>query len=86
MINELEYGWGSARLIRRRRAEISILNNLPVLSLAAPLLAGRLLGAHRVIWLQDVQSGLVAGVTGKQGAVAASLDGWRGSSSGGPTP
>lgn len=75
VINELEYGWGSARLIRRHRADVSILNNLPVLSLAAPHLVGRLLGAHRVVWLQDVQSGLVAGVTGKQGAVAR-IAGW----------
>jgi colanic acid biosynthesis glycosyl transferase WcaI len=67
VVAELEYGWGSARLIRRRQADVVILNNLPLLSLAAPLLVGRMRGAHRVIWLQDVQSGLVAGVTGKQG-------------------
>ena len=70
VINELEYGWGSARVLRRRRAEVSILNNLPLLSLAAPLLVGRLIGAHRIVWLQDVQSGLVAGISGNQGTAA----------------
>ena len=64
VVNELEYGWGSARLLWRKRAEVSILNNQPLLSLALPLAIGKLTGAHRIIWLQDVQSGLVAGVTG----------------------
>ena len=49
---------------------MAILNNLPLLSLLAPLLVGRLMGARRIIWLQDVQSGLVAGVTGKVGVTA----------------
>jgi glycosyltransferase involved in cell wall biosynthesis len=44
---------------------VSILNNVPLLSLGQPLLTARLRGAHRVIWLQDVQSGLVAGVAGQ---------------------
>jgi glycosyltransferase involved in cell wall biosynthesis len=75
IISELEYGWGSAKLIRRHRAELSILNNLPLLSLAAPLLVARLTRAHRVVWLQDVQSGLVAGVAG-EGRVVARVAGW----------
>ena len=58
------------RPLRRQRADVVILNNFPLLSLIAPLLVGRLIGAQRIIWLQDVQSGLVAGVTGKRGVAA----------------
>ena len=69
VICELQYGWGSGRIKRQPREDVTILNNLPLLSLAQPLLTGRLAGTHRVIWLQDVQSGLVASVAG--GGVAA---------------
>ena len=64
ILSELEYGWGSARTLRQRRGEVSILNNLPLLSLPLPLIVARLTKARRVIWLQDIQSGLVAGVAG----------------------
>lgn len=72
VVAELRFGWNSARLIFRTRPDHVVMNNTPILSLLPAWIAARLRRAHYVVWLQDVQSGLVAGVKG-QTSVAARL-------------
>lgn len=70
MIAEARYGLGSVRLLRRRRPDTLIANNMPLLSLALLWAGSRMTRAEFVIWLQDIQSGLAAGVLGSGSPLA----------------
>ena len=58
VIDELRYGWRSARLMRRIGPDRVIASNIPLLSLLVIRFVARLTGTPWVLWLQDVQSGL----------------------------
>jgi colanic acid biosynthesis glycosyl transferase WcaI len=58
--DELRYGRLAARAVRRHRPEVVLASNMPVLSLLVLWVACRMVRARRVLWLQDIQSGLAA--------------------------
>ncbi len=60
LLAELRYGIASARLMRRVRPDVSLNSNVPVFSLVTITLAAKLLRIRNVLWLQDLQAGLVA--------------------------
>lgn len=69
-IAELRYGIGSAVSLVRHRPATLVANNMPLLSLAVLWAAARLTRTRFVIWLQDIQSGLAAGVLGSGSRLA----------------
>lgn len=66
--DELSYGWRTVRLARRVGAQRILTANVPVLSLGVIWLWAAARRVRWVLWLQDVQSGLVA-VAGGAGAI-----------------
>jgi colanic acid biosynthesis glycosyl transferase WcaI len=68
--SEARYGFGSLKLLRRRRPDTLIANNMPLLSLAVLWAGARMTRTEFVIWLQDIQSGLAAGVLGSGSPLA----------------
>lgn len=55
---EIRYGFASARVHRRHRPDVILTSNVPVLSVLVIRLLNR--GTRQILWLQDIQSGLVA--------------------------
>jgi colanic acid biosynthesis glycosyl transferase WcaI len=72
LISELRYGVNTARLVWRRRPATHVVSDMPLLSLLIIWATSLPLRTRLVVWFQDVQSGLVAGVRG-QGIVSRSL-------------
>lgn len=70
-LHELRYGLACARIQRRRPADVVVASNVPVLSLLAIQSLWR--PARVVLWLQDIQSGLVDLVLGRAGRLVARL-------------
>lgn len=70
LLAELRYGFGSARHAIRNRPDTVVANNMPLGSLAVIWLAARITRSHYVVWLQDLTSGLVAGVAGEASLIA----------------
>ncbi len=73
VLHELQYGMRSAGA--HRHAEVVLSANMPLLSLAVVHASARRRGARHVVWLQDLQAGLVANVRGRgsAGVVARTL-------------
>jgi colanic acid biosynthesis glycosyl transferase WcaI len=76
--DELRYGIRSTRLLLSSRPQSQLLSNVPVLSLAVLIAAGRLLGCRSVVWLQDFQSPLARASLGNRWPVRilAALERW----------
>jgi len=70
IVAELLYGLNSARQVLRLKPQEVVMNNTPILSLLPVWLACRVRRARYTVWLQDVQSGLVAGVKGDKSAAS----------------
>ncbi len=60
LIAEVRYGLGSARVLYRDRPEAALHSNVPIVSLLMASIVCRALRVRNVLWLQDVQAGLVA--------------------------
>lgn len=60
LVGEVRYGVSSAKLLIRRRPDVTLNANVPVVSLAIISVAARALGIKNVLWLQDLQAGLIA--------------------------
>lgn len=63
-VSELRYGLGSARSVYSTKPRVHVVANMPLLSLLAVWVATLPLRTPLVIWFQDVQSGLAAGILG----------------------
>jgi colanic acid biosynthesis glycosyl transferase WcaI len=59
LVSELVYGARTSTLIWRRRPDAVLTSNMPLVSLALIAGASRLVRARWVLWLQDVQTGLI---------------------------
>jgi len=70
LLSEIRYGVGSARHVIRSRPDTVVANQVPLGSLAIIWIGARLSRAHYVIWLQDLTSGLVAGIAGDRSVIA----------------
>ena len=64
LVAEIRYGVSSARLLVRRRPEVTLNSNVPVISLAIISVVAKMLRIPNVLWLQDFQAGLIAMVLG----------------------
>ena len=74
LVSEVRYGLNTARAARRLRPDVHVVCNMPLVSLLLVWVAGAIRGERLVIWFQDVQSGLAAGVL-RSRRVAAALSG-----------
>ena len=64
-LDELRYGWRTAHLISSKRPDRVIVSNMPIISLAIVWFACTVCRIRWILWLQDIQSGLVALARGK---------------------
>lgn len=72
LVSELRYGWNTARVVWRLRPRQHVVCNMPIVSLLVIWLASTPARIRLVVWFQDAQSGLAAGVLGR-GIVARAL-------------
>lgn len=66
LIAEIRYGVSSARLLVKRRPDITLNSNVPIISLAIISMVAKALRIKNVLWLQDFQAGLIAMVLGSE--------------------
>lgn len=60
LLSEVQYGIASAQLLWRVRPDACLNSNVPIVSLVLITLASTALRIRPVLWLQDLQAGLVA--------------------------
>ncbi|MEM9203124.1 MAG: glycosyltransferase family 4 protein [Actinomycetota bacterium] len=79
LLAEMRYGVLSCVQLARRRPHVALNAQVPLVSLALITIAARVLRVRSVLWLQDLQSGLVALSVGERhvaARVARSLERW----------
>jgi glycosyltransferase involved in cell wall biosynthesis len=77
-VDELKYGWRSVKVARRVRPDRIVASNVPLVSLFVLVLWCSMTRPRLVLWLQDLQSGLVGNVAGDGTVARASrlLEAW----------
>lgn len=65
LVDEIRYGIGSSRLVRRVRPNHVLASQVPLVSLLIMWVAARTTGAVLVLWLQDIQAGLARHTLGR---------------------
>jgi glycosyltransferase involved in cell wall biosynthesis len=73
--SELRLGRDTARLVRRRRPEVVVTANMPIVSAVLTWIAVRSVRSPYVLWFQDSQGGL-ASTVGARVSVPARVLGW----------
>jgi len=71
LLAELRYGFSSVRLLWKVRPDACLNSNVPVVSLAMITVASAILRIRAVLWLQDLQAGLVGFALGSDRRPAA---------------
>lgn len=66
LVAEIRYGLGSVKVLRRHGATVCLNSNMPIISLFIITVACRLLRIRPVLWLQDLQAGLIALALGSE--------------------
>jgi colanic acid biosynthesis glycosyl transferase WcaI len=63
--DEVQYGYGTVRVLRSSGAEVVLASNMPIVSLLVIWIYAIFTRRRRVLWLQDLQSGLAGMVAGR---------------------
>jgi colanic acid biosynthesis glycosyl transferase WcaI len=72
LVSELRYGVNTGRVLWRRRPMTHVVCNMPLVSLFVMWVVGLVTRIRLVVWFQDAQAGIVAGLRG-HGVVARAL-------------